>query len=276
MADTSIPGEWQFINTLTAPPASGQARLNNLTQTAATKLWISKTPATGGDVSALLAQVKQGQELSITNKANSSKWQVYVVSGSPVDNAGYTEFPITWRRGGSTIPEQRLYLAVVSTNVTANATGQQIAASTGPVTVSTKQGVVVDVVMSTCARVQAGRLDISGQLMTREFAYPFQGKNYTSPGMTLRQYYVGQAITGFLASGGPIGNLIGKGAAYCFQVANSMIEYEAKQFGPPAFNLPPVPSAAPPQAAPPQSAPPTVPLEEALAIQERQSKEAAE
>jgi hypothetical protein len=42
-------GEWNYINTITAPPASGQLRLNNTAQQSATLMWVHKTTANAID-----------------------------------------------------------------------------------------------------------------------------------------------------------------------------------------------------------------------------------
>jgi hypothetical protein len=241
--------EWTFWNTITAPPATGQVRLNHSTQKNATLMWIHKFTVNGNDATPYLTTIKQSTVLHLRDKDDVAKWQDFTVSGPPVLKTDYWEYPVIWQAGGIALVQQRIFVDIPTAHVSIEVGGFRLEAKTSAATVT-------------------------GKLVTREFAYPFQGEHYISPGMTLRQYYVGQAITGFLASGGPIGNLIGKGAAYCFQVADSMIEYEAKQVGPPIFNLPPVPVASPPQAAPPQSAPETISLEDALVIQEQQTKAA--
>ena len=186
--------EWQFMGTVTAPPATGQVRLNHSTQKNATMMWIHRITINGNDASVYLQTVKQSTVLRLRDKDDQTKWQSFTVSGTPVNKTDYWEYPVIWQAGDQPVAQQRIFIDIPTASASVDLQGLTLNANTGTV-------------------------DISGQLLTREFAYPFQGLHYTSPGMTLRQYYVGQAITGFLASGGPIGNLIGKGAAYCFQVA---------------------------------------------------------
>jgi hypothetical protein len=204
-----LAGEWQFINTITAPPASGQMRLNHATQTSATKMWVSKTPATSGDASAALAAILKGMEVTIKNKADPTKTQVYTVSNTPVDATGYFEYPVVWTRGNGPIPEQRTLISAVT--VTAS-----VAVEVAPMKA-----------LKACTPVHT---DVSGQLITFDFAYPFEGLHLMSPGMTLRQYYAAQAMLGFIAgSNVPASNLVGKVAAFAFTAADSMIAFEAKE-----------------------------------------------
>jgi hypothetical protein len=131
------PGEWNFIGTLTAPPSSGQIRLDNAAQTSATKMWVHKLTATGSDASTALAGIEKGMEVTIANKSDAAKTQTYAVVADPINNSGYVELPVLWQRGGgSAIPAQRtvLTVTVVSTSVSAPVTGNQMAALTSPPT----------------------------------------------------------------------------------------------------------------------------------------------
>jgi len=106
-------GEWMFNNTLTAPPATGQLRLNTAAQTGATKMWISKATATSVDATNYLGSVTAGQEIYFQDKDNFTKWQVYKVTAPPISQSNYIEYPVVWVRGGGvTVPEQRIFLAI--------------------------------------------------------------------------------------------------------------------------------------------------------------------
>ena len=106
-------GEWQFNNTLTAPPATGQLRLNTAAQTGATKMWISKATATSVDATNYLGSVTAGQEIYFQDKDNFTKWQVYKVTAPPISQTNHIEYPVVWVRGGGvTVPEQRIFLAI--------------------------------------------------------------------------------------------------------------------------------------------------------------------
>jgi hypothetical protein len=245
------PGEWNFIGTLTAPPSSGQIRLDNAAQTSATKMWVHKLTATGSDASTALAGIEKGMEVTIANKSDAAKTQTYAVVADPINNSGYVELPVLWQRGGgSAIPAQRtvLTVTVVSTSVSAPVTGNQMAALTSPPTVAVSMSCIVPV-HGTPMQAHASPVDIAGQLITFDYAYPFDGKNYTSPGLTKREWYAGMALQGFIAKG-IAHNLIGKVSEYAFKVADSMLAEEARRAPPPVVPVVatiqnPQPSTAP-------------------------------
>jgi len=202
----ALIGEWQFINTLTAPPASGQLRLNQTIQKNATLMWVHKTSATGLNATAQLAEVKEFDELRIQDKDEPDKWHVYAVNGTPVSATSHMQFPVAWVRGGLDVPQQRLTFEVLP-----------------PV----NQIVVLEPLPGLAAHT--AHVEVKGQLVTFDYAFPFLGPNVTSPGMTIRQFYAGQALMGFIASQAPAANLIGKVAPYCFTVADSLLEFERKE-----------------------------------------------
>jgi hypothetical protein len=106
-------GEWQFFGTTTPPPANGQVRLNTASQTAATRMYVSKTTATSVDASAYLTGIIAGQELYLQDKDNFTKWQIYKVTEPPVNGTNYVDYPVVWVRGGGIdIPVQRIFFAV--------------------------------------------------------------------------------------------------------------------------------------------------------------------
>ena len=278
MADPLVPtqqpyfiNEWTFSNTTAPPPTFGQIRLNSGGQTNATLIYAHKTTVNSNDASSWLTSLGPGQIVMLRDKTDPTKWQQFLVTGPSVAKTDYWEVPITWMSGGAVLAQQRVYFE--NPGIQVSVTGTAATVSGGAVTVDLSRHVRIDVTGNEMQAL-AGVIDIQGQLVTREFAYPFQGKYYSSPGMTLRQYYVGQAITGFLASGGPIGNLIGVGAELCFRVADSMIAFEAKMAGPPRIaSTPQVPAPPTGVSTPPGQANITVPIEEALAMQARDAAE---
>ena len=175
------------------------------------------------------------------------------------------ELPIVWLAGGESLTAN-VILSIVSsvTRLAGNAAMIQLGSPVASIAVSIP-------VASTDMVASVGEVDIVGDILLSGQAFPSVTPMGFSPGMTLRQWYAGQAMLGF-ASNSVIANLIGKVSAYAFKVADSMIEYEAMMKGPPAITLPPV-GTIPSPPAPPSQAPSTVPIEEVLAMQ---AKEAAE
>jgi hypothetical protein len=107
-----MEGEWSYINTITAPPSSGQVRFNNAVQANVTKLWISRTTATNADATNMLTSIMAGNELHIEDRDEASKWQAYSVTGAAIPQATYFEYPVVWVRGGSDLPQQRVIIDV--------------------------------------------------------------------------------------------------------------------------------------------------------------------
>ena len=176
-------------------------------------------------------------EVTIRNKCDASKWQAYTVANTPVDASGYVEFPVVWLRGNGTVPEQRTLISAIAGGVTVNVT---------PIPP---------------LHASSGHVEIDGQLIIFDFAHPFVGANYISPGLTKRQWYAGQAMTGFIAASNvSAANLVGRLAAFCFTAANSMIAYEQNERN--GYQMPmagadrnaPATPVTPPETAPAQQA----------------------
>lgn len=113
-------GEWNYINTITAPPASGQLRLNNTAQQSATLMWVHKTTANAIDSTNFLAAVKQDNEIYIQDKDDATKYQAYRVVGLPINNTAYLQYPIVWTRGNGTVPQQRVIFVILPGSQTAD------------------------------------------------------------------------------------------------------------------------------------------------------------
>lgn len=300
MANISA-GEWNYIGTIAVPPSTGQVRLDAATQTAATHVWINKTTAMSTDASAVLATIGKGQDLSIYNKSDPTKGQVYSVTGTPIDGGTYFDYPVVWKSSAASgaFPAQRTIIEVVSLPLSVAVTGSALQASTFAPTIIQGAGISVPVIgqsaqsrvgattfrqdqhielIVACLKAQTSAVDVSGQLITHDYFHPFEGLHLTSPGLTIRQWYAGQALTGFIAnSQRPAANLIGKVADYCFKVADSMIAYEAKQkageLTPPAGGRPMPPVQPPPVVDTP--GPATVTDAQVIALRKKDAANAA-
>jgi hypothetical protein len=222
MAEDLIPtllpafmSEWMFFTTTSAPPATGQVRLNHSTQKNATLMWIHSITANGNDASVYLATVDAGEVIDITDKDDPAKWQRYSVTAQPTNKGSYVEVPVVWNAGGSNVVQQRVTLTLPLADAVTTVTGFAL-------------------------HTKLGGVGITGQLVTRDFAFPFDGKVYTSPGMTLRQWYAGQAIIGFCSvANTTTANLMGgKLAEYVFKLADSLIAFEAREAA--GYQRPPV------------------------------------
>lgn len=111
----SDTGEWNFIATTTAPPATGQIRLDNATQASATHMYVSNITATSVDVSAVLKfLVKSGSRLLLQDKDDSTKYIIYTASADATIASGYVDIPLTFVEQGGVVPAQRCLLSVAS------------------------------------------------------------------------------------------------------------------------------------------------------------------
>lgn len=105
MPYASYPFAWS--NTTTAPPAAGEIRLNNNTQTAATLVWVSEQDSTGLLIPATLALLNVGDALRVIDQTDGASYQWYDMTGPVVDATGYFEMPVAWNSGGNTVKANR-------------------------------------------------------------------------------------------------------------------------------------------------------------------------
>lgn len=232
--------EWMFSTAMTPPTATGQVRFNNNNQKNVTTIWIDKLTVNGNDATPYLTSLKTGTDVRLTDIADAAKWQSYTLTAVALDKGTYVECPVVWKAGGLTLLATRVVVDLPVVSVYAPVTGFALATSIHPVSVG-------------------------GQLVTFDFAYPFEGKNYTSPGLTKRQWYATHAMMGFISGATSASNLVGRLAPFAFQVADSMIAFEEKEAA--GFRPPPVgtdrsaPAAPPPTTGPQQrSAPKPLPM----------------
>jgi len=106
-------GEWNYINTLTAPPSTGQLRMNSATQNLATLMWVHKTTANSVDATNFLTAVKKDHEVYFQDKDDATKWQAYKVTAAPTNSGTYMTFPIVWTRGNGIVPQQRAIFVIL-------------------------------------------------------------------------------------------------------------------------------------------------------------------
>lgn len=94
--------EYSFNETVAAPPSSGQLRMNNLNQQAATLLWVSEITAPGISAIAVLKQLGAGVGLYLQDKDDSAKWIAYNVTGPAIDKGTYIEVPVQFVAASAT------------------------------------------------------------------------------------------------------------------------------------------------------------------------------
>lgn len=99
--------EYVFNTNTSAPPSSGQIRLNNATQSSATIIWVHNVTNGGVDLKRALETTPIGAKLVIQDQDDSSKYANYQVAGALIDGGTYWEIPITFLVGGSALANQQ-------------------------------------------------------------------------------------------------------------------------------------------------------------------------
>jgi hypothetical protein len=89
---------YTYNNTLTEPPASGQIRLNNASQSAATRLWVHQNDEDGLDVTIALARMLPGTQIYLQDYDDATKWVKYNITAA-VDDGTYYDFTVTYHSG---------------------------------------------------------------------------------------------------------------------------------------------------------------------------------
>jgi len=187
----------------------------------------------------MLIDLRVDQVLHIQTRDDAARWHDFVISAPPVDKSTYYEIPIVWQKGGQPLAQQRTLLS--APGIVTYAAGSAMTASTGTLTAKIQQQVYVSGIP---LLAEAGAVATSGVTIHREYAYPFDNAAGVSTGMTLRQWYAGQALVGFIAAG-RAANLIGRLPQFCFKLADSMIELEQAEMSGKVFS--PVSSSPPPR-----------------------------
>ena len=116
-ARASTTLEYRFRTSTSEPPASGELRLDNVAQSTATTLWLSKTTDPGGDASLILGLLGTGSVLLIQDQNDSSSAQAYDVTGAPLDSGSYMTLPVTWREGRNPLANsQTVFVTLMATS----------------------------------------------------------------------------------------------------------------------------------------------------------------
>ena len=110
---------YTYNTTLTEPPIGNQLRLNNATQSAATRLWLSESTFDGLDVSLGLAKILAGHYIYIQDYDDASKWVKYTVTADGVDDGTYYDYSIVYHSGPGGIPGGKVEIQTISPGATA-------------------------------------------------------------------------------------------------------------------------------------------------------------
>lgn len=97
---------YTFSVTTSVPPASGEVRLNNANQTAATAIRASYTTASGFGVHGVLLVLDAGDYVGIQSTTDVNGVERYLVTGPVVQQSGYMDIPVSWQSGGLTLVDR--------------------------------------------------------------------------------------------------------------------------------------------------------------------------
>ena len=86
---------YAFNAATTTPPASGEVRLNNSGQTAATAIYLSGTSAAGASVYNILSlSMKAGVKVLLQDRADSTRWLIFRATQDAILHATWVEVPV--------------------------------------------------------------------------------------------------------------------------------------------------------------------------------------
>jgi hypothetical protein len=103
---------FSFNANTTEPIVGNQIRVNNASQTAATKLWISHTTFDGLDIRVGLNRIQPGDIIYMQDFDDGSKWVRYTVVTSTNDGT-YHDFGVTYESGPGNVPFQKIAMRIV-------------------------------------------------------------------------------------------------------------------------------------------------------------------
>lgn len=104
----NVSAEYVFSSATTSPPADGEVRFDNATQTSTTHIFLSGKTATGTDIyNLMMLSVISGTKFYIQDKDDSTKWIEFVVN-TVVGNTTWVDCTVTYLAGaGGLNPGQR-------------------------------------------------------------------------------------------------------------------------------------------------------------------------
>jgi hypothetical protein len=106
------PIPFSFNAATTEPIVGNQLRVNNASQTAATRLWVSHSSFDGLDVRSGFDRVTPGDVIYFQDFDDSSKWVRYLVA-SKTDDGAYHDFVVSYTSGPANVPFQKIALRIL-------------------------------------------------------------------------------------------------------------------------------------------------------------------
>lgn len=94
---------WRW-NNQAPPPINGQVRTDTRDWVTAKHVFLSNKTDDGLDVAHVLVQVQLGSPLDLKHRTDPTRNVRYNVSGAPVAQSGYVDFPVTYVQNAGTLP----------------------------------------------------------------------------------------------------------------------------------------------------------------------------
>ena len=101
---TSGHASFMFSAATTEPPTGTQLRLNNATQSSATKLWVMDASVDGLDVTVGLTRIMVGHQIYLQDFDDATKWIKFTVTADAIDKGVYFEVGVAHHSGASASP----------------------------------------------------------------------------------------------------------------------------------------------------------------------------
>jgi hypothetical protein len=106
---------YNFNSSVATPPASGQLRLNNTNQQAATTVWLHNIDQDSQDNANYWAEVVAGSPVRfyIQDRDDATRWVRYTQTTDRVDHGTYQEVPVSFESSsGVAVPTQQVGVVV--------------------------------------------------------------------------------------------------------------------------------------------------------------------
>ena len=88
-------GGYTFNASVAPPPGSGEVRLNNAVQSAATAVYLSGTTAAGSSAfNVLMLSLKAGVKLLLQDRDDSTRWLIFRATQDAINHATWAELPV--------------------------------------------------------------------------------------------------------------------------------------------------------------------------------------
>lgn len=103
---TSVYTEmWTWTNKTTDADVNGQVGINAANWAATTLFHLSEKTTNNRDMAIAIAQLfTEGNEILVQQKTDSTRYARYLISGTPVDNGTWWQFPVTHQEGSGSLP----------------------------------------------------------------------------------------------------------------------------------------------------------------------------